>query len=178
MKKYLEKEFSELERPVDIPTGLKLWKKGLIRIIIIYPDQTYKQYVEKIKNPYYFKIGKDSYFMNQKCFLYGEPVTGIWYFKNPMQIGMTYEKTKVTASVLNKKNNMWTQEQHDQMSNVVMDTEAINTAMTSNVISKIYDTPFLTGKMLLIILGAVMVFILIILQATGKIDVFGFFSGG
>lgn len=176
----LEEQLKEMDKPLDIskPTGIKFFKKGKVRIILIYEDQSYAEhYISIAKENYFFTIKNRKYLINPKAFLFGKQPIGVWYFNNPVQVQLPYTTSKVTAGLLNADNKLMSRDMKELYGNIILDAEALHAAFTSNVIKGLYARQWLTGKMLLIILGVALMAVLVILQLTGKVDVFGFLTG-
>lgn len=161
----------------EIETGW--FKKGKVKVIIIYEDLSYKAYYKKFKNDYVFTIKKKKYMIIPDRLIIGKNPMIIYYFNNPMPIKFMFEYSKITADKLRSKAQLGQLKDYERenLAKITIDAEALNSAINSNLISKMYGTSGLTAKSLIIILVVVAVIVLIFLQVFGVVDVIGMLSG-
>lgn len=161
----------------EVSTGF--FKGGKVQIIIIFEDMSYKAYYKKLKENYVFTVHKKKYLILSDRIIIGKNPMIIFYYNNPMPIKFNYEPTKVSAKSLRSEDQLklMTKAEKDNLAKIPIDSEALNSAMTSNLISKMYGSSGLTTKNLIIILVVVAIIILVFLQVFGVVDVMGMISG-
>ena len=174
-KKYTE----DLDEPMKFWESWEFLKKGRVRLIIIFEDQSYKEYYRKLKENYAFTVKDKKYFILPKCILLGKNPTLTYYYNNPMPIKYAYVHSKISAEnfVPEKDFAKLDDKEKRMLAMTVLDAEAINTAFSSNLVNKMYAENKLTVKAFIIILVVVFVIILIILHFTGVIDLYGLLTG-
>jgi len=172
--------FQDIDKPVDfkmeLPTALQKFLKGRIKLCIIYPDNSAKVYSKKLKNPYFFTINKDTYFIVPNCFIYFKGATwGFWYYKNPKQVNFKYEVSNITSKDMYSEKQVagMDDDEKSAISMLAFDTESFNVALTTRIFKSLYAHDGITTKQLLLILGAIVVVVLVLLQVTGTVDIMG-----
>ncbi len=176
MKKIIKK-VKELSEDLDKPAEIKFegfFKRGKYRIIIVYEDNSYKEFFVKIKAPYIMKVKGRDYLINPKCIVKGKNPMLIYYFNNPFPVMLEYRQSKLTAldmadpKFVNKLN----QTEKENLAMIKIDTEGIHSAFSSNLIKRLYEEKgFLTVRNIIIIAVVFLIISVIILHATGVIDI-------
>lgn len=150
---------------IDIPFSWRFFTKGKIRAILIYEDGTYSEHRVENSKDYTIKIKKRIYFLVPKCIIRAKISTIVYYFNNPLPIYFGFKHSELKFETEYLKNP------------IVIDSSNVRTIMESNLINKIYDSGGLTTKTFIIIAIIFIVVIFIILQASGTVDILGFFTG-
>ncbi|GAH26848.1 unnamed protein product, partial [marine sediment metagenome] len=100
---------------------------------------------------------------------------GIWFFGNPVQIGLEFVYTKVTAYELLKNPDGVTEAEANALKNMKLDSETLEIIRSSNLLQGMYADRRLSLKAWLLIIGGVIllfiIFTLAILHFTGVIDI-------
>ena len=191
--KDIAKEYgAELDKPLpDIPLmeRITLFKKGKIRFVVHYEDGGYAEYYKKMDDDYGVTIKEHLYLVVPKYIVYGKYPTLHYYYNNPMPIYFEFQATRLTAAMLQEKKDTNNdgildkrelqrfEQQKDMKANVYIDARALKVAFNSNLINKMYAENKLPTKVIIILVVVALIIILVILQLTGKIDIFGFLTG-
>jgi hypothetical protein len=167
--------FQDLSKDLDVPIVTEekaFWKKGKIRIIIIFEDQSFVTYFRKAPGSYTFSIKKRFYFYSPIAVLKGDPPTVIYAFNNPMPFFLCFELSQMNGLDIRTVNqiNKLSPEQQVTLKHTRIDSEAVQLGFNTRVFRGLYGVSGITAKVILIILGAVLVVVLIILQVTCKAD--------
>jgi len=176
-----------MEQPVDKPSFLEgisnRFKKGKLLCIFIQEDQSRIEVYKKLGKAYFIEHKKRLYQLNPSCIIYGgkNPMV-IWYHNNPVPLKMEFQITKLTSDDLkrdpkNVKKFLDKDIKEGIDTKTYLDAEALHTAFSSTLIKGLYAEQRITGKVIIIILVCVLVFILIMLQATGTVDIWGAIQG-
>lgn len=168
-----------LDEPLPIKDALGFLKKNKIRVIIIYEDQSFKEFFLKFPNSYILTIKNKAYFLVPKCIVRGKYPTITYYYNNPCPIYQKYEVSELKAidTYSDEQKAKLTTEKKVTLSNVFLDAETINLAFTTRIMRGLYANSIFTLKSFLIIFGVVVFCILLVLQLTGTVDVWGAITG-
>lgn len=192
MKEIVKEYGQELDKPLpDVPLleRISLFKKGKIKFVIHFEDGSYRDYYKKMKDDYGITISDHYYLVVPKYMTFGKYPTMDYYYNNPMPIALLHESTKFTAAMLQEKKDRNNdgildkrelqrfEEQKDMKANVYIDARALKVAFNSNLINKMYAENKVPAKVIIVIVIVAIVALIVILQLTGKIDIFGFLAG-
>jgi len=174
-----QKFVESLKKPLEFSDSWNFLKKGKIRIVMIYEDQSFAEYFKKLDEDYVFTIKEKKYVIVPEAVIIGKYNTFVYYYNNPMPIKMSYTKTKLTCDKMydNETFKSLPPELQTTLSETYLDSKALHVAFSSNLINKMYSESKMSTMNWLIIIGAVLIVILVILQATGTVDVVGMLSG-
>ena len=180
----LKESIASLEEPVKVPTGLSSYfKKGKLKIVFIYEDGSYSVIYKNVKKmkPYFLEYKKKLYQLIPKAILNSRSNPMIIYFyNNPAPLLLKFQSTKLTSEHLYTNSTKKTIEyDKDNLSyaDIFIDSEGLYSAFNSNLLKGLYANNSLTWKNMLIIGVVAFVMILIVLQLTGSVDVFGMITG-
>ena len=98
----LEDAKDSLESPLD--TGyMDFFKKGKLKITIIYEDGSYKDYFKKFNTIYRVTIKKREYFIIPECIIRGgkNPFI-VFFFNNPIPINFKYTASELDGYIMAK----------------------------------------------------------------------------
>lgn len=167
VSKKIKNLVGNLEEPLPEFSGEWHWfKKGKIRIILIYEDRSYQEHFIKFKENYKFSIKQSTYIIVPECFIRGKYSTLLYFFNNPFPINMKYKYAYNNTKDLNSIE-----------TEINIDGNILKSAFDTNIVNKMYANDRMTTKNFVIIAGIILVFVLVILHATGVIDVYGFITG-
>jgi hypothetical protein len=139
---------------------------------LIYEDLSFAEHFKKLNEDYFITIKNKKYVVVPKCFIFGKYNTIMYYYNNPFPIGFEYKISKLSSldfyddTVIKKLS----QQQRDDLSEVVIDAKTIDVAMNSNLVNKMYSEGKMTTFNYILIIGAVLVVVLILLHVFGVID--------
>lgn len=175
MNNIIKDAMSDLETPFDKKAVSKYFRKGKIRITMIFEDGSYTEYFMGLSENYTFTIKGKKYMIIPKCILRGKQPTITYYFNNPFPVYLEYKRSELTALDLQDDKKVAKMKEMDKvtLSNIKLDAQSINSAFTTNLIKGLYTEGGMTTKTVVIILVVVTVVILIFLQVFGIVDVFG-----
>ena len=163
-----------------IPSGLfDIFKRGKIQCRIYYEDKSYSDFYKKFDKTYTITIKGRDYFVIPECIIRGKKASICWFFNNPMPINFDYQPSKVSALDLveqAKKDEMSSKEQQI-LANVKVDAEGMNSLFNTRLMQGLYSQGGLSVKSMIIILVVLAVVVLVILQASGVVDIQGMISG-
>ena len=168
-----------LEEEIFDPEKLNFLKKGKVRIVIHYEDESTKTIYKKIGQNYVFSVGKYNYFIVPRCILKGEIPTIHYFHNNPCPIEFKYKYSDLTAAKLRSEKE-FSKLQEDQQTILIstfIDAQALQSCMNSKILSGLYNSNKLSLGAILIIVGGVLAVILILLHVTGTVDVVSFITG-
>lgn len=178
----VQDQMRELDRPLDSElSALSIFKKRKVQCTLIFPDQSYSVFFKTFRKGkgQVFEMMGGSYFYHPKCFLAGKPTKAFWYYGNPLPIMLRYRATDLKADSLlsGDDEKALSDDELATLSQTYLDAESVKATLSSKVINSILARDWLTGKMVLVIVVAVFALILVVLQLTGKIDLFGWLTG-
>jgi len=170
----------DLQSDEPMPSGMfDIFKRGKIQCRIYYEDKSYTDFYKKFNKTYTITIKGRDYFVIPNCIIRGKKPSICWFFNNPMPINYDYQGSKLSALDLvekAKKDDM-SDKEIQVLANVKVDAEGMNSLFNTRLMQGLYATGGLSVKSMIIILVVLGVVILVILQATGVVDVQGMISG-
>lgn len=170
----------DLDTPISFESVKKIFKKGKIRGIILYEDNSIDQFWFNLKKNYQVEYKKRVYLVFPKCILHGKVSTVMWYFNNPCPILFQFTKTLINSKSLkdnDKEIKKTFGSQIGATGSVYLDGEALKSVLDSNIVSSMYRRDGLNAKSLIIILVVISIIILVFLQIFGVVDVYSMISG-
>jgi len=170
-----------LETPVEWgETRTGFFKKGKIKIVIHYEDGSYLEYWRKNKEDYTISINKRKYLLLAVAIEQGTNPSIHYYFNNPAPIIFKYQSSKISAINMYEKDDIQTMSKglKHSLATTFLDSSTLHSALTSNLLTKMFSNQGLTLKGWLILMGGTLIIILVVLQLTGVVDVIGMISGG
>jgi len=179
-KKFISEQLESIDSPIKKTGFFSNWfKKDKIKIILIYEDNSYKEFYKNFPKSYFFDIKNKSYLLVPKCIIKGKNPTIIFYYNNPLPLFLNYEMSKLSSYDLRseQQKNLLREEQKTLLKNVYLDSDAINTALHTRFLKGLFDYGGFTYKSILIILVVVVIIIIVFLQIFGVVDVVGAISG-
>ncbi len=171
----------ELDKPLEFSDSWTSWsKKGKLKIVIFYEDGNYSEFYRKNKEDYTLTIKKRKYFIIPKCIVKGKNSTLFYYINNPMPIEFSFEKSKVTAEAMYSKEQVADMDKDlkSSLGKTILDASTVHSAMTSNLVNKMFANVGMTTKGILLIAGISVLVLTAVLHFTGVIDVGSIISGG
>ncbi len=168
----------DLDTPVE--SGFfDMFHKNKLQCRIFYEDGSYADFFKKFGDSYVINIKKRKYVVIPSCIVKGKSPYIAWYFNNPIPITHAYVKSKITALDMTDKETRETlSEGHKKiLADVNIDAESLNAVFNNRLIQGLYATGGLTFKAWLIIGIFAFIVILVILQLTGVVDIWGMVSG-
>lgn len=180
MKQMLKESLMGLDQPISIEeSSTSFFRRNKIRVLMRYEDGSHKTFYAKMGQAYFITLKKRKYVVLPECFSKGKYPTIEYYFNNPFPIKFTYESCDLTPSQLwkNPDLKLIPKELVPILTSVCVDSETLQSAFDSNWLKSMYSKPGLTAKSLLFILGAIMIFVLVMLQVTGTVDVMSYITG-
>lgn len=170
-----------LNAPIPkINSGLtSIIKRNRIKVVLHYEDGSYRIFFKK--------KGKDSYKLDIMGFTYiiiydaivkGKISEIHYYFNNPFPIKFGYLKSKVKSSDLpDELFDKFNSSDLHQL-DVTIDAQVLKACMESNAIKNMMKSDGMDTKGLITIIIVVSIVLIVILQATGTVDIIGFFKPG
>ena len=172
--------FSDAGNPIELDDKTSLLKWGKYKILIIYPDISFKIFHIKAKKnkTYKFTVKGKDYILNPKAIVRGQRPLLVYYYNNPFPVIFVYESCQLTSEAL------YTEPQLAKMpanlkelvAKTSLDSETLKLLLNTNIMNGIYARGGLTSKTLIVFAVVGFVFLLIILQFTGVIDIISFIS--
>lgn len=156
------KNLSELNEEIPEKLDLKQYKYKKLRVIIIYPDGSYKEGYKPLNSSYKITVDNKVYQVVPKCIIRGKYPLICYFYNNPAPIYPKYQKPSYIPK--NKSFNAITKIE------TRLDGEMLETLINSNVVNKMYKETRMTVKQFLILAGSSLVIILILLHVFGVID--------
>lgn len=179
-KKFIEDQLEGLEVPIK-KSGFfsNYFKKGKLKVIIIYEDMSYKTYFKNFPKSYFLDIKKKSYLVVAKTIIKGKYPTVLYFYNNPLPLFLEYEISSLSSLDLKTDEQKKELRENEEviLKNVFLDSEAVNIAFHTKFLKGLYDSAGFTYKSLIIILIVVAVIVLFFLQIFGVVDVIGAISG-
>ena len=171
----------DLNLPVDVEFDYKItaFKGNKFRAIIINEDLSANEYFIKFPESYVIAVKNKNYFVVPKAFLrIGKYPTMVWYYNNPFPIQFVFKKAEVTALDLRDSAEIdrLSKEERTELEGIIVDAEMVKLGFDSRAMGNIYGKTQLTLMQWFYIAGGLLVVILVILQLSGKVDVFGMLS--
>jgi hypothetical protein len=168
-----------LDNPIDLEPRWVLKKSDKFMSIILHEDQSAEIRWKKWPGSYTFTIKGISYFMVPHALIGAKFPMIIHSYNNPMPHFVKFEVSKISAKSLMSSEEFLKLSPEDQViaTNLVLDGESVNLAFNTRVFGALYWRGGLTGKALLLIIGAVLLAIVIILQLTGVIHLNSLWGG-
>lgn len=153
---------------------------GKIIIVIHYEDGSYREYRKRIADNYFIKIKKQTYFVVPHAIIMGRRPAIHYYHNKIMPIKFHHDRKHITVKDLYENKGYQDLDENDLyiMAGTTIDAAGLNAAFDSHLLKGLYAKPGLSGKMLIIIFVVVAVLAVVLLQATGTVDIASFFTGG
>jgi hypothetical protein len=176
------KLFKDMTQGMDEPLELEpkgIFRKGKIRVIIIYEDQSGKVYFRGSPKSYEIVIKGKSYLYVPLAILKLEYPTIIYFYNNPLPVWCKFEYSKVSSLDFYEPElvNQIPANKRVILKNILMDSESVNLGFNARFLQGLYARKGISIKALIILVIVIFVVIIIILQLTGKIDIFHMFGG-
>jgi len=181
VKDFVNRQLEDLDHPLAPQQGKGFFKKNRFRVIIINEDMSFREFYMKYPKSYVFDIKNRCYILVPSAIIRGKYPTCIYYFNNPFPIKFIFEYSKINALDLRDDPDLLeslSKEQKTLLANIELDAEAINLAFNTRVMRGFYANSMLTPKFWIILIIVISIVILIILQASGVVDIWGALAGG
>lgn len=124
---------------------LNRFKKGKLRIVIHFEDNTTEDYYKSLGESYFFTINKRKYIIVSKCIIIGKGYTPEihYYFNNPCPIFFEFRYTDLAVKELIEPERLEEMETKNPetfyiINKTVVDSEALNSAFNSKFLNGIY----------------------------------------
>ena len=178
-KDEINSAIKDLDEPLKTPSALgNFFKRGKLKVIFIYEDGSYLEVYKKFDKSYFIENKKKLYQVVPRCIIRGKRPMIMFYYNNPAPIEPKYIHSELTADLLYREPKQQTEKSDKTfIPRTYLDSEALHSAMDSNIMKMMYQGNKLSAKTLIIIGIIVFVMILIILQVTGTVDIVGAFGG-
>lgn len=179
-KKKLKDYLEGLDEPILI--GQKkgaisriLGGKPELKVIIHNEDGSASEHLVKWPSSYVIEIGSKSYILVAKCVLRMSIPTIHYFFNNPFPIFFEYTLAGVKASDLYSDDMKKYQDTEvmTYLQEVEFDAETLSLAFNTRFLRGLYGNQGLTLMNWLLIGGGILIFILVLLQASGRVDIIG-----
>lgn len=157
-----------------------LFRRGKYKVMIIYPDISFRVFHASIKDGYILTIKGFDYYINPKAIARGKKPLLAYYYGNPLPILFKYEGSPITAYDLRSEEEIGKLKKINPdmvttLKKIPIDSKGINAALHSRYVYNLYYRGFaMNTKFIIIIMVIVLIFIAVILQATGTVDIMGF----
>lgn len=171
LKENLEKE---LDQPIIIGKKGGFFSKDL-RVIIIYEDGSGQEFFMKWPRRSILTIKDMSYFILPRAVIRMKKPTLMFFYNNPMPIQLRYEASKLTALDLysDEGEKLLDVEIKTILGNVTIDSEIVNNGFDNTFMRGLYNQGQTPLRTYIYIIGAIIIGIMVLLQATGKVDIIG-----
>lgn len=175
--RFINEQLKELDTPLKLNTSWLKNKK--ILLIIINEDGSANEYYKNYPESYIFEIKKLSYVLVPKCIIRGKIPTLVYFYNNPFPVLFDFEYTKLTAYDLKTSEQLEhiPESEKTTLKNTHIDAQTLNLAFNTRIMKGLYYENNITPKAIILIIGAILIAILIILQVTGVVDVWGMLTG-
>lgn len=169
----------DLDEPVIIGKTGGWFSSGPLRVIIISEDNSGVEHFVKWPTAYVIDILNKSYFLLPKCVLRMKVPTIMFYYNNPFPILFHFMYSDVSALDLydDPSKDILDKEIRTYLASIIIDSDVVQLGFNNRFMKGMYGGGGLTMKNWLVIGGAVLVFILLMLQLSGKVDVIGNLTG-
>jgi hypothetical protein len=168
-----------LEQPVPF-SAKGFFKDNKVMVIIVNEDTSASIYWCNLPDSYIFHIKKKAYFLVPKAVITGKYPIIIYFYNNPFPLFLEFKKSEFGLR------KMLTEEEFGKLLpaekvivvNTVLDADSIHLAFNARIFNNLFERPGWNMKVVLIFVVIGIVVLLLILQFTGVVDIFGMLGMG